>query len=169
MKKKKTLPLSFLSFCVFCCKLFSCMIFILPFLSFPLLCSPLETERSEISSSSLTSSPAESLLDFREAEPFEIPSDSGLSTETEETNDPAPQPGPSNAQPVQYYQNLPVYSMATKAIDSERAIASVISCPKMYVGDEAPHVVTENYCFVVDGDKVKLQVLLRISNITVVQ
>lgn len=86
---------------------------------------------------------------------MDIPSDSGRSTETEGSVNPAPV-----EEPVAFYHNMPVYSARVEAVNTEEVIQNVVTCPDSCVTQERPSLVTENFCFVVDGEKVKLSDVL---------
>lgn len=101
------------------------------------------------STSTPITSPAESVLDFCDAEAVEVPSDSGMSTETEPEET-------AREQPVAYHKSLPVFSVEQKAVDSTQAVANALRCPDSCLSTEPPKMVTENYCFVLDGNKVNL-------------
>lgn len=105
-------------------------------------------------STPITTSPSESEFDFPEFDT--IPSDSGMSTETE----PDELLGKNISQPPLFHESLPVYSVERKAVDSAKALASALGCPDTRLSAEIPQMVTDNFCFVLDGNRV------RISDIT---
>lgn len=123
---------------------------------FTIIFSPVEFEYMfEVSSSVSTplGSPAESLLDFGDAEflevdfsEFDLPSTSHLMK---------PSTSYSGA-PMVYHKNMPVFTISTNAIETEQAVKSVLQCPDQCLSTEVPKMVTENYCFVVDGEKFTL-------------
>lgn len=123
--------------------------------------SPVEFEYTfEVSSSVSTpmGSPAESVLDFGDAElldfaPYEVDfSEMDFQSETDADSKRQRRPSCSNA-PMLYHRNLPVFSMSPNAVETEQAMQSVLQCPDQCLSTELPKMVTENYCFVVDGDK----------------
>lgn len=60
-----------------------------------------------------------------------------------------------------YHHNLPVFAIETKAVKAEGALVSAFACPVQYICKDPPTTVTENYCFVVDGDAVALAEVTR--------
>lgn len=68
----------------------------------------------------------------------------------------------SNSEPeMLYHNNLPVYAVEDKAVKAEGALLNAFSCPIKFISKEPPTMVTENYCFVVDGDAVALSEVTR--------
>lgn len=131
--------------------------------------SPMDVEPDvpSTSVSSPLSSPAESILDFGDAELIDIAaSDSGMSGMSTETEPPTIlqdiPPRPDG--PVFFHQNLPVFSVSMRTVETEEAMQSVLQCPEQCLSAEIPQMVTENYCFVVDGDNVKVNDITKDDN-----
>ncbi|CAI4231199.1 unnamed protein product [Auanema sp. JU1783] len=73
--------------------------------------------------------------------------DSGLSAETLlNTED-----------PVIFHQDMPVHSVHHDTVQTEAALANLMSAPSsMLTGAIPPTMVEDNYCFVVDGERVRM-------------
>lgn len=56
-----------------------------------------------------------------------------------------------------------MYCADSTPFDTKRALANTIQCPVRYLSKAPPNVVTENYCFVVDGDMVEFNSILEDS------
>lgn len=126
-----------------------------------------EIDIASTSMSTPLSSPAESILDFGDAELVELATSdsgmSGLSTETEPPiilHDIPPRPDG----PVFFHQNLPVFSVSMRTVETEQAIENVLQCPDQCLSTEIPQMVTENYCFVVDGDNIQVNDITKNDN-----
>ncbi|CAB3405247.1 unnamed protein product [Caenorhabditis bovis] len=73
--------------------------------------------------------------------------DSGLS----------PQALLSKDEPVIFHQSMPVHSVHHDTVQTEAALANLMSAPSSMLTDGIPPVMVEdNYCFVVDGERVRM-------------
>uniref|UniRef100_A0A1I7YEW5 Uncharacterized protein n=1 Tax=Steinernema glaseri TaxID=37863 RepID=A0A1I7YEW5_9BILA len=52
---------------------------------------------------------------------------------------------------------IPVYCADSKPFDLRSALENTVQCPVRYISKVPPTMVTDNYCFVVDGDIVSLE------------
>lgn len=55
-----------------------------------------------------------------------------------------------------FHQNQPVFAVQNRPVDAEEALGSVINCPEEKLSKSPPNEVSENFCFVLDGDVVKV-------------
>ncbi|WKX97940.1 hypothetical protein Q1695_013555 [Nippostrongylus brasiliensis] len=63
----------------------------------------------------------------------------------------------STEEPVIYHQDLPVHSVHHDTVQTEAALANLMSAPSsMLTGAIPPTMVEDNYCFVVDGERVRM-------------
>lgn len=53
-----------------------------------------------------------------------------------------------------FHQNLPIYAVEDHTVGSEHALQASFNCPTEFISQAPPTLVTENYCFVVDGNAV---------------
>uniref|UniRef100_A0A1I7WRZ7 RING-type domain-containing protein n=1 Tax=Heterorhabditis bacteriophora TaxID=37862 RepID=A0A1I7WRZ7_HETBA len=59
--------------------------------------------------------------------------------------------------PVIFHQDLPVHSVHHDTVQTEAALANLMSAPSsMLTGAIPPTMVEDNYCFVVDGERVRM-------------
>ncbi|CAD6191470.1 unnamed protein product [Caenorhabditis auriculariae] len=73
--------------------------------------------------------------------------DSGLNPETLLAND----------EPVIFHQSLPVHSVHHDTVHTEAALANLMSAPSSMLTEAIPPIMVEdNYCFVVDGERVRM-------------
>lgn len=65
-------------------------------------------------------------------------------------------------QPIVYCQNVPIHSLHQKTVETESALQNMLDAPESVVGHELPPaVVDNNYCFVIDGEKIGLELMLQ--------
>ncbi|EYC00155.1 hypothetical protein Y032_0117g639 [Ancylostoma ceylanicum] len=63
----------------------------------------------------------------------------------------------STEEPVIFHQDLPVHSVHHDTVQTEAALANLMSAPSsMLTGAIPPTMVEDNYCFVVDGERVRM-------------
>ncbi|PIO77245.1 Ion channel [Teladorsagia circumcincta] len=63
----------------------------------------------------------------------------------------------STEEPVIYHRDLPVHSVHHDTVQTEAALANLMSAPSsMLTGAIPPTMVEDNYCFVVDGERVRM-------------
>ncbi|VDK41694.1 unnamed protein product [Anisakis simplex] len=97
------------------------------------------------SSSSECNSPAPPIYDI-DLGAFELV-DSGVSAEALL----------SHEEPVLYHQELPVHSVHHDTVQTEAALENLMSAPESMLSSIVPPTMVEdNYCFVVDGDKIRM-------------
>uniref|UniRef100_A0A0N5C1A7 SH3 domain-containing protein n=1 Tax=Strongyloides papillosus TaxID=174720 RepID=A0A0N5C1A7_STREA len=59
-------------------------------------------------------------------------------------------------EPVIYHKDMPVHSVHHDTVQTEAALENLMNAPKSMLSSVVPPtMVADNYCFVVDGDKVK--------------
>ncbi|KJH49438.1 hypothetical protein DICVIV_04455 [Dictyocaulus viviparus] len=67
----------------------------------------------------------------------------------------------STEEPVIYHKNLPVHSVHHDTVQTEAALMNLMSAPSsMLTGAIPPTMVEDNYCFVVDGEQVRMSDIL---------
>ncbi|TMS35356.1 hypothetical protein L596_002776 [Steinernema carpocapsae] len=59
---------------------------------------------------------------------------------------------------------IPVYCADSKPFDLQSALENTVQCPVKYLSKVPPTMVTDNYCFVVDGDIVSLDEITQESS-----
>lgn len=70
--------------------------------------------------------------------------------------------GRASSEPdIIYYENHPVYAVVDKPVEAEDALQHAFTCQAKYLSKIPPMVVTENYCFILDGDQVKTSDLIK--------
>ncbi|CAJ0576425.1 unnamed protein product, partial [Mesorhabditis spiculigera] len=63
----------------------------------------------------------------------------------------------SNEDPVIFHKELPVHSVHHDTVQTEAALENLMAAPeRMLSGMVPPAMVDDNYCFVVDGDKIRM-------------
>ncbi|VDK68639.1 unnamed protein product [Cylicostephanus goldi] len=63
----------------------------------------------------------------------------------------------STEDPVIFHKDLPVHSVHHDTVQTEAALANLMSAPSsMLTGAIPPTMVEDNYCFVVDGERVRM-------------
>lgn len=98
-----------------------------------------------VESSSESGSPAPPMYDI-DLGAFELV-DSGVSAEALL----------SHVEPVLYHQELPVHSVHHDTVQTEAALENLMSAPESMLSSIVPPTMVEdNYCFVVDGDKIRM-------------
>uniref|UniRef100_A0AC35U7S5 TWiK family of potassium channels protein 7 n=1 Tax=Rhabditophanes sp. KR3021 TaxID=114890 RepID=A0AC35U7S5_9BILA len=62
----------------------------------------------------------------------------------------------SQEEPVIYHKDMPVHSVHHDTVQTEAALENLMNAPKSMLSSVVPPtMVADNYCFIVDGDKVK--------------
>ncbi|CAD5215049.1 unnamed protein product [Bursaphelenchus xylophilus] len=103
---------------------------------------PTPEPSEDTSSSSYTTSP---LFDI-DLGGFELV-DSGLSAEALLSHD----------DPVIYHRDMPVHSVHHDTVQTEAALENLMNAPESMLSNSVPPtMVADNYCFIVDGDKIKM-------------
>ncbi|VDM24803.1 unnamed protein product [Toxocara canis] len=54
---------------------------------------------------------------------------------------------------------VPVFATDSRAFDVRSALRNALTCPVKYISRLPPTMVSENYCFVVDGDAVSMDAI----------
>ncbi|WKX97943.1 hypothetical protein Q1695_013556 [Nippostrongylus brasiliensis] len=55
---------------------------------------------------------------------------------------------------------IPVYSVDETPLDGPSTLTNALSCPVQYISKVPPSLVTDNYCFICDGDEVSVEDIL---------
>jgi hypothetical protein len=56
---------------------------------------------------------------------------------------------------------IPVYCAEPKPFDAQTALKNTVMCPVRYLSKAPPTMVTDNYCFIIDGDIVDFEEINR--------
>lgn len=71
-------------------------------------------------------------------------------------------PKQDDQQPIMYYQNIPIHSLHQKTVQTENVLQNLFDTPESIVSHQLPpEVVDDNYCFVVDGETIGSEAMLR--------
>lgn len=63
----------------------------------------------------------------------------------------------SNEDPVIFHKDMPVHSVHHDTVQTETAIENLMNAPESMLSHVIPPtMVADNYCFVVDGDRVRM-------------
>ncbi|KAH7695862.1 CRE-TWK-2 protein, partial [Aphelenchoides avenae] len=63
----------------------------------------------------------------------------------------------SHDDPVIFHKDMPVHSVHHDTVETEMALASLMNAPSSMMSTVVPPaMVADNYCFIVDGDKIKM-------------
>lgn len=63
----------------------------------------------------------------------------------------------SHDDPVIFHKDMPVHSVHHDTVETEMALASLMNAPSSMMSTTVPPaMVADNYCFIVDGDKIKM-------------